>query len=405
MFKNNFPILQQKIAEKPLIYLDTAASAQKPQSVIEAIQNYYQNDHANVHRGVHTLSERATTAYESARQSLQQFINAKYTQEIIFTRGATESINLVAGSLGAFYFQAGDEIIVSTMEHHANIVPWQMLCQRTGAILRVIPLQTDGSLNQSAYEGLLNERTKLVAVTHVSHVLGTINPIKKMIATAKQREIPVLIDGAQAVGHLAIDVQDLGCDFYVFSGHKMYGPTGIGVLYGKTEWLNQMPPYQTGGGMIKRVSFAKTEFADAPAKFEPGTPHIAGAVGLDAAVKFLQQIDFTELVQHEQSLTAYALQTLQQLPEIKILPAPNLRAGIVSFTMANAHPHDIATIFNSDGIAVRAGHHCAMPLMDCLQVSATVRVSFGIYNDLEEIDHLANSIKKVIKLFARGKNG
>lgn len=405
MFKGEFPILQQKIAGKPLIYLDTAASAQKPHGVIEAIRSYYQNDHANAHRGVHTLSCRATAAYESARNSLQRFVNANDSREIIFTRGATESINLVAGSLGASYFQAGNEIVISTMEHHANIVPWQLLCQRTGAVLRVIPLLPDGCLDLVAYEQLLNERTKLVAVTHVSHVLGTINPVKKMIAAARSRAIPVLIDGAQAVGHLAIDVQDLGCDFYVFSGHKMYGPTGIGILYGKSDWLNKMPPYQTGGGMIKRVSFNSTEFAELPAKFEPGTPHIAGAVGLHAAVNFLQQIDFSELVRHEKNLTDYTLQTLQQIPEVQLLPAPKLRAGIVSFTLANAHPHDIATILNNDGIAVRAGHHCAMPLMECLQVPATVRVSFGIYNELPEIDQLAESLKKVIKMFSRGKNG
>lgn len=402
MYSADFPILQQKIAGKSLIYLDSAGSAQKPQIVIDAIQNYYCQDHANVHRGVHTLSERATRAYENGRRSLQQFINAADEREVIFTRGTTESINLVANCFGRLMLRANDEIIISTLEHHANIVPWQVICEQTGAKLRVIPLQEDGGLDLRAYQNLFTARTKLVALSHVSHVLGTVNPIKVMIALAHQHHIPVLIDGAQAVAHVPVDVQDLDCDFYVFSGHKMYGPTGIGVLYGKSQWLEKMPPYQTGGGMIKRVSFEKTEYADFPAKFEPGTPHIAGVVGLKAAVEFIQHIGFVNIISHEQQLTDYALKSLRNLAGVRLLPGSAAQAGVISLVMQQAHPHDIATILNSDGIAVRAGHHCAMPLMERLQVPATVRVSLGIYNHREEIDCLIESLGKVIKLFKRG---
>ena len=395
----DFPILQQKIAGKPLIYLDTAASAQKPQAVLDAILNYYRHDHANVHRGVHTLSARATQAYENARQTLQHFLNARQLQEIIFTRGTTESINLVASSFGRLAVKAGDEILISSLEHHANIVPWQVLCQQVGAQLRVIPLQSDGSLDNQAYLNLLTSRTKLVALSHVSHVLGTVNPVKSMIQAAHQRQIPVLIDGAQAAAHLPVDVQDLDCDFYVFSGHKTYGPTGIGVLYGKSQWLEKMPPYQTGGGMIRRVSFQNAEYAPAPEKFEAGTPNIAGAVGLAAAMKFIGQIGFAEISKHERQLTDYTLQNLTKIPQLKLMKAPPASAGVISFVMEQAHPHDIATVLNSDGIAVRAGHHCAMPLMELLEVPATVRVSFGLYNDETHIDSLVTSLNKVINLF------
>jgi cysteine desulfurase / selenocysteine lyase len=394
-----FPILQQKIADKPLVYLDSAGSAQKPQIVLDAIENYYRQNNANVHRGVHTLSERATDAYETARQTVRNFLNAPLAHEIIFTRGTTEAINLVASSFGGLMLRPGDEIIISTLEHHANIVPWQVICEKTGARLRVISLLDDGSLDLQEYAALLTERTRLVALSYISHVLGTVNPVKKMIAMAHQHQIPVLVDGAQAAAHVPVDVQDLDCDFYAFSGHKLYGPTGIGVLYGKSSWLEKMPPYQTGGGMIRRVSFQKTEYADLPAKFEAGTPHIAGAVGLTAAIKFIEQTGFAEIMAHEQALTTYALQKLREIHGVKLLNAPAPQAGVISLVMSQAHPHDIATILNSDGIAVRAGHHCAMPLMERLQVPATVRVSLGMYNNTHDIDCLVASLKKVIEIF------
>lgn len=399
MHRAEFPILQQKIAGKPLVYLDNAGSAQKPQAVLDAIQNYYRQNNANVHRGVHTLSERATDSYETARQTVQHFLNAPKSHEIIFTRGTTESINLVASSFGGLILRPGDEIVISTLEHHANIVPWQVVCEKTGAQLRVISLLDDGSLDLQEYAALLTGRTRLVALSHISHVLGTVNPVKKMIAMAHQCQIPVLVDGAQAAAHLPVDVLDLDCDFYAFSGHKLYGPTGIGVLYGKSSWLEKMPPYQTGGGMIRRVSFRKTEYADLPAKFEAGTPHIAGAVGLTAAIKFIEQTGFAEIIKHEQTLTTYALQKLREIQDVTILNAPAEQAGVMSFVMSQAHPHDIATILNSDGIAVRAGHHCAMPLMERLQVPATVRVSLGLYNNTHDIDCLVASLKKVIEIF------
>lgn len=399
MRRKDFPILQELIQGKPLVYLDSAGSAQKPQAVLTAIQNYYQHDHANVHRGVHTLSERATKAYETARKTVQNFIHAAQAHEIIFTRGATESINLVAASFGRLCVGEGDEIVISALEHHANIVPWQVLCQQTGARLRVIPLLKEGRLDLQAYQNLLNERTKLVAVTHISHVLGTVNPIKEMIDIAHQQQIPVLIDGAQAVAHTPVNVVELDCDFYLFSGHKLYGPTGIGVLYGKSAWLEKMPPYQTGGGMIRKVSFQQTEYAESPEKFEAGTPHIAGAVGLAAAMQFLNQVGFAEIIQHERELTDYALQKLRDIPGVSILNAPAARSGVISLVMSQAHPHDIATILNSEGVAVRAGHHCAMPLMECLQVPATVRISLGLYNHQQDIDCLVGALQKVIKLF------
>lgn len=400
MSKSDFPILQQKIHGKPLIYLDSAASTQKPQIVIESIRNYYCRDHANVHRGVHTLSERATCAYENARESVQKFLNAKESCEIIFTRGSTESINLVASSFGRLGIKEGDEILISEMEHHANIVPWQTLCQQTGAQLKVIPLHDDGSLDIDCYARLLNSRTRLVALIHISNVLGTINPVKQMIKMAHEQQIPVLLDGAQAVAHLPVDVQDLDCDFYVFSGHKLYGPTGIGILYGKRRWLEQMPPYQSGGAMIKRVSFAKTEFADLPYKFEAGTPHIAGAVGLSAAIEYLKKIGFSNIQQHEKELTLYADQQLRTVPGLRLIGDAPGKAGVFSFVMSQAHPHDIATILDSDGIAMRAGHHCAMPLMERFDVPATVRLSLGIYNSAEDINCAVESLRRVIKVFS-----
>jgi len=403
MRRKDFPILNQKIAGKNLIYLDTAASAQKPQVVINAIQNYYQQNNANIHRGIHTLSERATQAFEQARKVIQKFINAQHDYEIIFTSGATESINLAACSLGRL-LEAGDEIIVSTLEHHSNIVPWQMVCEQVGMQLRVIPLLEEGVLDLKAYAELFNNRTRLVALCHVSHVLGTINPIKEMIEMAHQHHAAVLIDGAQAVSHLPVDVQDLDCDFYAFSGQKLYGPSGIGVLYGKSSWLKKMPPYKTGGGMIRRVSFAKTEYADLPAKFEAGTPHISGAIGLGAAVEFVQEVGFTEIMQHENELMSYLLEQLKQLTAAQVLKASRPQKGVVSIIIPEVHPHDIATILNNDAIAVRAGNHCAMPLMERLGASATLRISLGMYNNQQEIDQLIVSLKEGLKLFQRGGN-
>lgn len=399
MLKTDFPILQQEIAGKPIIYLDSAASAQKPQIVLDAMQTYYQKDHANVHRGIHTLSERASQAYETARQAIKKFIHAEHAHEIIFTRGTTEAINLVASSFGRLNIRAGDEIIISTLEHHANIVPWQVVCQQTGAQLRIIPLLADGSLDLASYQSLFTAHTRLVAVTHVSHVLGVVNPIKAMIALAHSHQVPVLVDGAQAVAHLPVDVQDLDCDFYAFSGHKLYGPTGIGVLYGKSCWLEKMPPYQMGGGMIRRVSFQHTEYAELPAKFEAGTPPIAEAVGLNAAIQFIETIGFTEIIQHERQLIDYTVQQLRELPGLQILGASTDQTGLISLVMAQAHPHDIATVLASDGIAVRAGHHCAMPLMEYLQIPATVRISLGLYNNRDDIECLLLSLRKVIHLF------
>lgn len=400
MRRFDFPLLQKKMRGKPLVYLDNSGSTQKPLSVMNAVTNYYANDHANVHRGIYELGERASHAYESARKEAQCFINAPTTHEIIFTRGTTEAINLVADSLGRLLFKAGDEILVSEMEHHANIIPWQILCEKTGAQLRIIPVLDDGSLDQIAYANALNDRTRLVALTHVSNVLGVVNPVKEMIALAHQAGAAVLLDGAQAVGHFPVDVQDLDCDFYVFSGHKLYGPTGIGVLYGKTQWLERMPPYQTGGGMVQRVSFEKTEFLGLPNKFEAGTPHTAGAVGLQAAIHFIRDIGFSAILDHERQLTQYAIEQLKNIPGLRWVGDPlTKKIGVLSFVLSKAHPHDIATILDSDGIAIRAGHHCAMPLMERFSVAATARISLGLYNDEADIDRVVMSLQKVLKLF------
>ena len=400
--KKDFPLLAQKIHGKPLVYLDSGATTQKPKTVIDVIERYYCTDNANVHRGVHSLSERATVAFETTRQKMKEFINAKHLHEIIFTRGATDAINLVATSFGALQVKSGDEIIVSMMEHHSNIVPWQLLCERVGATLKVIPVDDDGSLDIEAYKTLITDRTRLLSVVHVSNVLGTINPVKHIIDIAHQHHVPVLLDGAQAVSHMQIDVQALDCDFYVFSGHKLYGPTGMGVLYGKTQWLDKMPPYQGGGDMIKRVSFEKTEYNVLPHKFEAGTPNIAGVIGMGAAIDYVKHIGFDTILSHEQALTRYAQEALQHVPGLRIIGnAPN-KVGVISFVMEQAHPHDIGTILDREGIAVRVGHHCAMPLMERFNIPATVRVSFGIYNDYQEVDSLITGLEKVIQLF--GKN-
>lgn len=394
-----FPVLQQQCHGKPLVYLDTGATAQKPQCVIEAVKHYYERDNANVHRGVYQLSERATADYEGARDLVQQFIGAQDSKEIIFTSGTTEAINLVANSFGALKIAAGDEIMVSAMEHHSNIVPWQMLCAHTGAILKVIPMFEDGTLDMEAYSKLFNEKTKLVAVIHVSNVLGTINPIKEMIALAHANQVAVLVDGAQALPRMSINVTDLDCDFYAFSSHKMYGPTGVGVLYAKQKWLQAMPPYQGGGDMISQVSFAETEYNDLPYKFEAGTPNIAGVVGLGEAIRFLQRVGIDAILQHELKLTRYLTQALQAIPGLTIYGHAKHKVGVVSFTLDAIHPHDIGTILDNEGIAVRAGHHCAMPLMTYYKVPAMARASLGVYNQASDVDALVSGLHQVIELF------
>lgn len=399
--RKQFPILQENIHNKPLVYLDNAATSQKPLCVIEAMNNFYLHDNSNIHRSVHTLSERATRSYEQTREKVRGFINAKNSSEIIFVRGTTEAINLVAQSYGRKVFQAGDEVIVSTMEHHSNIVPWQLICEQAGAKLQVIKIHESGELDLDHYEKLLNDRTKMVAITHVSNTLGTINPIKKIITLAHARNIPVLIDGAQAVPHMQVDVQNLDCDFYAFSAHKMYGPTGVGVLYGKEALLDAMPPYQGGGDMIKRVTFAKTEYADLPRKFEAGTQNIAGVVGLGAAINFLNSVGLDKISKHENNLLNHINKLLFKINRLKVIGNAIDKVGVISFVLDKAHPHDIATILDTEGVAVRAGHHCTMPLMDFYNIPATTRVSFGIYNTEEEIDIFITAINKVKKIFAR----
>jgi cysteine desulfurase/selenocysteine lyase len=398
--RRDFPVLQQQIKGKPLIYLDNAATTQKPRQVLAALQRYYCEDNANIHRGVHALSVRATHAYEQVRELVRQFINAGQAHEIIFVRGATEAINLVAQSYGRSQLQAGDEIIISVLEHHSNIVPWQILCEQVGAVLRVIPINDAGELDLQGYVNLLNSRTKFVSLGHVSNAIGTINPLQRLIELAHQQQIPVLIDGAQGVPHMSVDVQALDCDFYVFSGHKLYGPTGIGVLYGKSQWLEMMPPYQGGGNMIKEVTFEKTSYNKLPYKFEAGTPNIAGVVGLGAAITYLNQWGIDRITQHEQSLLTYATERLSAISGLRIIGTAQQKAAVLSFVLQDIHPHDIGTVLDHEGIAIRVGHHCAMPLMARFNVSATARASFGLYNTPAEIEALADAIGKVQRLFA-----
>jgi len=397
--RRDFPILHQRVHGKPLVYLDNAATTQKPQAVIDAISRYYTTDNANVHRGVHLLSQRATEDYENARVTVQKFINAAESCEIIYVRGATEGINLVAQTYGRANVGVGDEILISAMEHHSNIVPWQMLCEEKGAKLRVAPINDAGELLLDEYERLLTPRTKLVAIAHVSNALGTVNPVKRVIELAHARGVPVLVDGAQAAPHLRIDVQDLNCDFYVFSSHKVFGPTGFGVLYGKKEILERMPPYQGGGDMILSVSFEKTIYNSLPYKFEAGTPHIAGAVGLAQAIHYLFGIGFDAIMAYEAGLLAYATDRIGAIPGVKIIGTAREKAGVISFVMDNAHPHDVGTILDREGIAIRTGHHCAMPVMERFGVPATARASLAFYNTKEEIDTLAAAINKVREVF------
>jgi cysteine desulfurase/selenocysteine lyase len=397
--REDFPILKQKIHGKPLIYLDNAASTQKPQVVIDTIKRYYETDNANVHRGVHLLSERATKQYEDARIKVQRFLDAAQPREVIFVRGTTEAINLVAQTFGRMTVGAGDEVVISHMEHHSNIVPWQILCEEKGAVLRVAPITDEGELRLDEYEKLLNPRTKIVAITHVSNTLGTINPIRRIIELAHQRGIPVLVDGAQAVPHMAVDVQELDCDFYAFSGHKLYGPTGIGVLYGKLAMLEAMPPYQGGGDMISSVTFAKTTYNVLPHKFEAGTPNIAGVIGLGAAIDYLNGLGLDNVAAYERELLAHATEALARIPSVRFIGTARERSGAVSFVMDGIHPHDIGTILDQEGIALRTGHHCTQPLMDRFGVPATARAALAFYNTHEEIDALVKGIHKVKEVF------
>jgi cysteine desulfurases, SufS subfamily len=398
--RESFPVLSQTVNGKPLVYLDNSASSQVPQLVIDRGSKYLAEEHSNIHRGVHYLSQHATTAYEAAREKIKRFINAREANECIFVRGTTEGINLVAFSYGRKFIGEGDEIVISQMEHHSNIIPWQQVAEEKGARIRVIPMNERGELIIDEYENLLNERTKIVAVAHVSNSLGTVNPLKEMIATAHKFGVPVCVDAAQSVPHFPVDVQDLDADFFAFSGHKMFGPTGSGILYGRREWLDKMPPYQTGGGMIRTVSFEKTTFAPIPEKFEAGTPAIAAGIGLGAAVDYINSIDFEAAAAYEHELLEYATQRLSDIQGIKIIGTAANKASVLSFTIEGVHPHDIGTILDQEGIAVRAGHHCAQPVMQFFDVPATARASFAFYNTREEVDKLAEAVQKVIEVFA-----
>jgi len=395
----DFPILHQTVHGCRLAFLDNAASSQRPQSVIDAISHYYEHDHANVHRGVHTLSHRATDAFEGARRKVQQFINAASTSEIVFTSGTTEAINLVAASFGRA-FRAGDEILISHMEHHSNIVPWQLLCERTGATLKVAPINESGELLVDRLVDLMSEATRLVAITHVSNALGTVNPVDQIVAAAHARDIPVLLDGAQAIAHTPIDVQSLDCDFYAFSGHKMCGPTGIGVLYGRESLLERMPPWQGGGEMILRVSFEDTIYNRLPYKFEAGTPNIAGAVGLGAAIDYLNTIGMRRIESYESDLLRYGTEQLSAIENVRLIGTAAHKAGVMSFLINDIHPHDLGTVLDHQGVAIRTGHHCAMPVMDFFGVPGTARASIAFYNSRQDIDQLVAGLAVATGMFA-----
>ena len=396
----DFPTLARTVYDDtPLVYLDNAATSQKPQAVLDRLQRYYADENSNVHRGVHRLSQDATDAYEDARSSVAELINAPDPDQVIYTKGATEAVNLVASTYGRTHIGEGDEIVLSGMEHHSNIVPWQQLADETGAELRIVPVTDRGELEMEAYEDLLTERTKLVAMVHLSNTLGTINPVEDVIDMAHERDIPVLLDGCQAIPHFPVDVQALDVDFYCFSGHKMFGPTGIGVLYGKRRWLEELPPYQGGGDMIDEVSFEKTTYADLPHKFEAGTPHIAGAIGLGAAAEYLQQHDREAIVAHEDELLEYATERIQALDGIRLIGTAERKAGVLSFLVDGAHPYDVGTILDRLGIAVRTGHHCTQPLMDRFDIPGTVRASFALYNTKEDVDRLVDALRQVQDMF------
>ncbi|HKR39237.1 MAG TPA: cysteine desulfurase [Paraburkholderia sp.] len=398
-WRRDFPILRESVHGRPLVYLDNAATTQKPTSVIAAEQAYYEHDNANVHRGVHLLSQRATDAYEGARARIARFIHAAHEKEIVYTRGTTEAINLVAQSYARPRLQPGDEVLITAMEHHSNIVPWQLVCAQTGALLKVAPIDDDGTLDLDAYERLLGPRTRMVALAHASNALGTVNPLAQMIELAHARGVPVLVDGAQAIAHLPVDVAALDCDFYAFSGHKIYGPTGIGALYAKSALLEAMPPWQGGGDMIRSVTFEKTEYNVIPWRFEAGTPNIAGAIGLGAALDYVSAIGLEVAQRHEADLLAYADAALRAMPNVRLIGTAKEKLGIVSFVMENAHAHDIGTILDQCGVAVRTGHHCAMPVMDRYGVPATVRASFALYNTRAEVDALLDGLARVEEVF------
>jgi len=398
IIRKNFPILNRKVFDKQLVYFDNAATTQKPRQVIDILNKYYSEENSNVHRGVHYLSQQATEAFEKARENVQKFINARFSHEIIFTKGTTDSINLIANSFGRAFLKENDEIVISTMEHHSNIVPWQLACGYHNSKLKVIPIFENGELDLDSFNALLSDKTKLVAITHISNALGTINPIKTIIEIAHKRNIPVLIDGAQGIAHSKVDVQELDCDFYCFSGHKIYGPMGAGVLYGKEEWLNQMPPYQGGGEMIKKVTFEKTTYNELPFKFEAGTPSVADVIGLSAALDYVNNTGLDKIERYENELLNYATAELKKIEDIKIIGEAKEKAALISFLIGNSHPFDVGTILNHLGIAVRTGHHCTQPLMDFYNIQGTVRASFSFYNTFEEIDLFINAIKKAKKM-------
>ena len=399
--REDFPILRQTVRGRPLAYLDNAASAQKPRAVVEAVSRFYTQMNSNVHRGLHELSERATAAYEKSRATVRRFLNAAEDREIVFLRGTTEAINLVANAWGSKHVGSGDEILITEMEHHSNIVPWQLLCERQGARLKVAPITDAGELRLDALERLMTPRTRLVALAHVSNALGTVNPVRRVVEMAHGRGVPVLLDGAQAVPHLPVDVRAIGCDFFAFSGHKLYGPTGIGALYGRAALLEEMPPWQGGGDMISSVTFEKTTYNRIPYKFEAGTPDIAGALGLAAAIEYLEGIGWQGIEAHEKDLLDHATRVLSALPGVRIVGTAPLKVGVVSFVVEGVHPHDVGTILDGHGVAIRAGHHCAQPLMNRLGVPATARASFSFYNTREEIDALAGGLRTVLEVFGR----
>ena len=397
--RKDFPILSREVYGKPLVYLDNSATTQKPRIVVDAIANEYYSENANVHRGVHFLSQQATELHESARAKIAKFLNASSPSEIVFTRGATEGLNLVVSSFGEAFLKEGDEVIISAMEHHSNIVPWQLLEMRKGIKIKVIPITEDGELRVDEYEKLFDERTKLVSVTHVSNVLGTVNPVKELATIAHSHNVPILIDGAQSVPHIKVDVRDMDCDFYAFSGHKIYGPTGIGALYGKAEWLEKLPPYQGGGEMIKNVHFGHTEFEDAPLKFEAGTPDYVGSHSLATAIDYVESLGLDNIAAHEHELLEYATKRLESIPGMRIFGKAKNKSAVISFVVGNIHPLDLGTLLDRLGIAIRTGHHCAQPLVESLGVQSVARASFGLYNTLKEVDALFNGIERVMKMF------
>ena len=400
LIRRDFPILQERVRDKPLVYFDNAATTHKPQGVLAALASYYATENSNIHRGVHHLSQRATFSFERARGRVHMFLNTNDASEVIFVRGTTEAINLVAQSYGRANVNAGDEIVISHMEHHSNIVPWQLLCEEKNARLRVIPVDDEGELDIDAFVRLLSHRTRIVAVTHASNVLGTVNPIRQIVESAHAHGVPVFVDGAQAVPHIPVDVQELGCDFYAFSGHKFFGPTGIGVLYGKHALLEAMPPYEAGGSMIQSVSFDGTTFAPPPTRFEAGTPNIAGAIGLEAAIDYFDAVGAEQIHQHEVALLDYAIEQLSAVDGLRIIGNARHKVGVISFVMESAHPHDIGTILDTEGVAIRTGHHCAQPLMERFNVAATARASLAFYNTHEEVDELIKALGKVTEVFS-----